>query len=137
MHQRSGPATKPPAKKRLRPIVQPNAPKGIDNRTWNRYATPKERELAGRALQDLETNRNRVGLAPAPDPHFDGHMIHVLVSDNPAWYKRFVEGRWNRRGCQVKRGRVVRALERVYGNGIVRGNGYDGPVLKALIAAWG
>jgi len=45
---------------KYRPVKQPGAPKGIDSRTWTRLATPKERALAGRALQELETQFNKI-----------------------------------------------------------------------------
>lgn len=121
---------------RDRRVRQPEAPKGIDKRTYTKYATEKDRELAGRALQELETERLQIILVPAPDPHFDGHKIRVIASENPKWYQRFVSGRWSRRGCNVHRGRVVRALTRVYSNGRIRGNGYERQLMVELRNLW-
>jgi hypothetical protein len=84
------------------------------------------------ALRDLETRRLSIVLVPAPEPHFDGHMVRAVENRNPAWYRDFVRDRWDSRGCQVKRSRVVRALERVGLRGIVRRNGYEGRLLRML-----
>lgn len=121
--------TKVKATKRHRPVLQWKPPPGIDSRTRTRLATPDEVAKATSMLQDLEVNFLKVGLVPAPDPHFDGHMVHAKLSENPAWYRKFAEGRWNRDGCQVKRSRVMQALKRVIG-GRVRGNGYEVELLK-------
>jgi hypothetical protein len=93
----------------------------------SRAATAEERQLAERLLHDLERERLRVELYPAPDPHFDGHMIRVAVERNPAWYRRFV--RWTPAGSLTKRSRVVRALLRAAA-GYIRGNGYEAALLK-------
>jgi hypothetical protein len=121
---------------RDRSVKQPDAPKGVDKRTWTKLATEKDRELAGRALHELETERLRIILVPAPDPHFDGHKIRVIESENPKWYQRFVSGRWDRRGCDVRRDRVIRALTRVYAHGRIRGNGYERKLMKELRELW-
>lgn len=121
-------------KKRFRPVLQWKPPAGIDSRTQTRLATPDEQAHALAMLQDLETNFLKIGLAHAPQPSFDGHMIHVLEQQNPAWYRKFVAGRWDRLGCQVKRGRVIGALKRVV-SGRVRGNGYETELLRLYVEA--
>ena len=115
--------------KRVRPVLQWKPPPGIDSRTRTRLATPDEVLRAKSMLKDLEVNFLKVGLAPAPEPHFDGHMIHTKLSENPLWYRKFVEGKWNDDGCQVKRSRILQALKRVIG-GRVRGNGYETELLR-------
>jgi hypothetical protein len=119
-----------------RSIKQPGAPKGVDPRTWSSFATDEDRKLARRALQELENERLMIVLVPAPDPHFEGHKIRVIGSENPKWYQQFVSGRWDRRGCQVKRSRVTRALIRVYKRGWIRGNGYERSLIKELRKYW-
>jgi hypothetical protein len=103
-------------------------------------ATSEERKIAGRALQELEENFLVVSLVPAPDPHFDGHKVRVVENRNPGWYREFVSGRWTkergRRGCQVKRGRVIRGLRRVYAEGLIRWNGYERELIKRLKSLW-
>jgi hypothetical protein len=111
---------------RLRQIVQKDAPKGIDPRTRTRFATSLEKGLARHALKTLENERLVVSLAPAPDPHFDGHMIRVVDCRNPEWYRDFVA----RHRMEVHRPRVIRALERVSKKGRVRGNGYEVELLS-------
>lgn len=106
--------------KRARPVVP------------TRAATEDERRKAAMALMSLEIERNVIALVPAPDPHFDNHKIRVQVESNPAWYRDFLAGRWDRRGCQVKRGRIVRALKRVAERGVVRNNGYEKRLLEIL-----
>lgn len=104
----------------------------IDPTTKNRLATDAEVQLAARGLQDLSNNRLRIGFVPAPVQNFDGHKIRVIESSNPKWYQDFVHGHWNRKGCQIKRGRVVKALTRVFEKGIVRSNGYDARLLAHI-----
>lgn len=104
-----------------------------DPRHGTRWATPGEKALAERALAMLETERLRVVLVPASSPHFEGHKIRAVESRNPEWYERFVAGRWDRRGCQVRRARVERALKRVAITGIVRRNGHEAALLKLLL----
>lgn len=107
---------------RYRPIVQPDAPKGIDKRTRTRIATREELGLVRYAQKQLERERLVVKLAPAPDPHFDGHMIRVVECRNPPWYRDLAA----RKGWKViKRHRVMRALARVLKTLRVRGNGYE------------
>lgn len=113
---------------RYRPLKQTRVMPGIDPRTWTRYATHEERDLAQRALLDLQENRYTFGLAPAPQPHFDGHKIHVCLTRNPRWYSAYVEAA----NYQVKRRRVERALRRVALEGRVRGNGYERELLPLL-----
>lgn len=104
-----------------------------DPRHGTRWATDEEKAVALRALGDLDLEFLRIALVPAPSPSFAKHMIRVVESRNPKWYERFVAGRWDRRGCQVKRGRVERALRRVAALGIVRRNGYEASLLKLLL----
>ncbi len=110
---------------RFRPILQPDAPPGIDPTTRCRYATKEEIAFAKYALRTLENERLVVSLAPAPDPHFDGHMIRVVDCRNPAWYRQFQA----RSRFWVKRPRIIRALQRVVNSGRVRGNGYERELL--------
>lgn len=117
---------------KYRPVKQPNAPPGIDHRTATRYSTPEEVELAKRALQDLDQEYNKIGLAPAPEPSFDGHKIRVVEQRNPQWYIEFGVRYWkNPRQFDLKRSRVVKALERVV-KGRVRGNGCEKDLLPWL-----
>jgi hypothetical protein len=104
-----------------------------DPRHGSRWATEGEKALAARALAELEVERLRIALVPAPSPSFAKHKIRVVECRNPEWYRRFVDGRWNRDGCQVKRARVERALGRVAVTGIVRRNGYEASLLKFLL----
>lgn len=104
--------------------------------TQSRRATETEVRSARRALRELENERLQIILVPAPDPHFSGHCIRVIASTNPRWYRGFVAGRWDRRGCQVKRRRVERALRRVADDAFVRGNGYEVRILKLLDGWW-
>ena len=117
---------------KYRPVKQSDAAPGIDHRTDTRYATTGEVELAKRALVELDQEQNRVGLVPAPDPSFAGHKIRVIESRNPKWYIEFGVRYWKSpRQFDLKRGRVVKALERV-AKGRVRGNGYERELLKWL-----
>jgi hypothetical protein len=118
-------------KSRPRQTLQPDAPPGIDRRTRTRLADPVDQDLAARALEQLATQHNRIALVPAPRPSFDGHKIRVQEDRNPKWYREFVRGRWDRRGCQVRRSRVERALVRVV-RGKVRGNGFERELLPLL-----
>jgi hypothetical protein len=119
-----------------RPVKQSGAPKGIDSRTWTRFATPKEKALATRALEELETNFNKIGFAPAPQQNFDGHRIRVVESRNPDWYVEYGRKFWRGpRQFDLKRARVVKALKRVVG-GRVRGNGYEVELLPFLAERW-
>jgi hypothetical protein len=118
---------------RYRPVKQSAPPKGIDGRTLTRYATPKEIELAKRALYDLEQEQNRILLVPAPEPNFTGHKIRVIESRNPKWYVEFGKMYWRGpRSFQLKRSRVVKALTRVAENGRVRGNGHEKELIEWL-----
>ncbi len=103
-----------------------------DPRHGTRWADPAEKDLAGKALLDLETNFNRITLVPAPEPRHNGHKIRVQESANPGWYRRFVAGRWNHAGCQVRRSRIEKALRRVAVVGVVRSNGYEAKLLRLL-----
>jgi hypothetical protein len=117
---------------RYRPIKQPHARKGVDRRTMSRHATDDEMELASRAIRDLEVNRNKIVLVPAPEPHFDSHKIRRIESRNPGWYIAFSRPYWKSlRSFQLKRWRVVKALTRV-ALGWVRGNGYENILLDFL-----
>ena len=112
--------------KRVRPILQRPAIPGLDPRTRTRRPTAEEVGLARYALKVLANERLVVSLAPAPDPHFDGHKIRVVDCRNPRWYRDLSsEHRYN-----LKRLRVVRALERVVTQKRVRGNGYEGRLLE-------
>jgi hypothetical protein len=107
--------------KRVRPVLQRPAVPGIDPRTRTRRPTHEEVGLARYALKVLANERLVVSLAPAPDPHFDGHKIRVVDCRNPQWYRDLqVKYRYH-----MKRPRVVRALERVVNQRRVRGNGYE------------
>lgn len=121
---------------RYRPVKQPDAPRGIDRRTWTRIATEHEKALAGRALQELSTDRNRIALVPAPQQSFPSHKIRVIESRNPQWYIDFGKRYWkNERQFDLKRFRVERALGRVLA-GRVRGNGYEQELLVFLAEQW-
>ena len=111
---------------RYRPVLHPHPPKGIDPRVRTRYATPEEKGLARHALKTLERERLVVSLAPAPDPHFEGHKIRVVDCRNPSWYRGFAE----KHQLRIKRIRVIRALRRVVDQGRVRGNGYERELLE-------
>jgi len=113
-----------------RPVKQKPV-KGIDSRTWTRYATPRERELAGRMLFDMEMNRLQVVLVPAPDPHHAGHRVRHVTCQNPEWYSAFSA----LRDHQVHRGRVEKALRRIC-SGRVRGNGYEVELLRIAEREW-
>lgn len=106
-----------------------------DPRHGTRWADPVEKEVAAIALLELETHFNRITLVPAPEPRYTSHKIRVQESANPDWYRKFVDGRWNRKGCQVKRARVEKALRRVAADGIVRRNGYETKLLSELMRA--
>ena len=103
-------------------------------------ATQEERRLAGRALQELEENFLVVSLVPAPDPRFDGHKVRAVENRNPEWYRAFVAGAWTRakgkRGCQIKKVRVIRGLKRVYEEGKVFWKGYERELLQQLKHLW-
>lgn len=117
---------------KYRPVKQSSTTKGIDHRTWTRLATQGEIVLAGRALEDLGRERNRIGLVPAPDPHFEGHKIRVIECRNPEWYVEFGKRYWKGlRQFSLKRARVIKALERVV-RGRIRGNGYERELLEFL-----
>jgi hypothetical protein len=103
-----------------------------DPRHKTRWADPVEKELAGRAILDLQMNFNRITLVPAPHQNHGAHKIRVQETENPKWYRKFVDGRWNRDGCQVRRSRVERALRRVAVIGVVRSNGYEAKLLRLL-----
>lgn len=102
-----------------------NKPK-YDPLFGTRDATPDEKELANRALADLEQNYLRVILVPAPRQNFDGHMIRAVECENPGWYRDFVEG------GRINRYRVIRALRRVTVKGLVRRNGFERRLLPLL-----
>ena len=104
-----------------------------DVRHGTRWATSEEREIAARALHELETERNVIGFAPAPHQNFTGHKIRVQESANPSWYRKLGMAYW--RGNRVfllKRWRVEKALRRVSVVGIVRRNGYEVKLLLML-----
>jgi hypothetical protein len=121
---------------KYRPVKQPDAPNGIDRRTWTRVATPKERALADRALKELWSQFNKIGFVPAPSQNFDGHKIRVVESRNPEWYIEFGKKYWRGpRQFGLKRERVIKALKRVAA-GRVRGNGYERGLLPLLASHW-
>lgn len=104
-----------------------------DIRHGTRWASEKERALAGWALRTLENERLRVILVPAPRKSFSSHKIRRVESHNPAWYRKFGKDYWrSRRSFQLKRLRVEGALERVRDVGIVRRNGYEVRILEFL-----
>lgn len=106
-----------------------------DPRHGTRWSTKVEREIAERALEDLELHRNSIVLIPAPHPHFTGHKIRVQESQNPKWYREFGSGYWrSKRSFQLKRSRVIKALKRVSVVGIVRRNGLEVKLLEVLSA---
>ncbi len=117
---------------KYRPIKQSHAEPGIDHRTYTRYSTIEEKELAAQALVDLEQQQNRIILVPAPEPHFEGHKIRVVERRNPQWYIDFGLSYWKSdREFTLKRSRVVQALQRVV-KGRVRGNGHERELLEWL-----
>lgn len=121
---------------KYRPVKQPGAPKGIDSRTWTRVATPKEVALAKRALEELESQFNKIGYTPAPSQNFVGHKVRVIESRNPDWYIEYGKKFWRGpRQFDLKRERVVKALKRVV-SGRVRGNGYERDLLPFLAERW-
>lgn len=77
-------------------------------------------------LKDLEENKHKVGLAPAPRPMFEGHKIHVVVSSNPEWYSELYEEQG-----YVRRKTVVSALVRI-SKRIVRNYKYDKMMLEVI-----
>jgi hypothetical protein len=85
----------------------------------------EEREKAMAMLRDLEINFLKVGLVPAKTQSFEGHMVRAVENENPDWYREFVRVS----SYQVKRLRVIRALQRVVA-GRVRGNGYENDLLR-------
>ena len=97
-----------------------------------RSATLSDVLMARRALSDLEKEFLSVILVPAPQPHFDGHMIRVAQNRNPKWYRDFVEGHWDTRGCQIKKKRVIRGLHRVLEKRTILKNGYEWRLLEHL-----
>ncbi len=42
-------------------------------------------------LDELESQGLAVELAPAPSPRHEMHLVRVVVSKNPAWYRSFCE----------------------------------------------
>jgi hypothetical protein len=50
-------------------------------------------EEARSLLTELKDNPNTVGLAPAPNPKYEGHMIHVSISRAPDWYRKIYHSR--------------------------------------------
>jgi hypothetical protein len=117
--------------RRVRPVKQHGAPKGIDSRTWTRYATLREKELSRKMLFELEERWLHVVLIPAPEPCYSGHKVRRVVMQNPKWYSGFAAGR----NHQVHRLRVEKALRRVC-SGRVRGNGYEVDLLKIADREW-
>jgi hypothetical protein len=104
-----------------------------DPRHGTRWATDQEKQAAAIALEELETQRNRIELVPAPDERFTGQKIRVQVEANPSWYRKFGQAYWrSRRSYQLKRVRVEQALRRVCVTGIVRRNGYEVRLLEFL-----
>lgn len=104
-----------------------------DVRHGTRWATPEEREIAARALHELETERNVIGFAPAPHQNFAGQKIRVQESANPSWYRKLGVAYWRgKRVFLLKRLRVEKALRRVAVVGIVRSNGYEVKLLLML-----
>lgn len=103
-------------------------------------ATDEEVKIAGRALQELEENFPVVTLVPAPDPRFDGHKIRVVENQNPKWYREFVAAAWTRvrgkRGCQIKKWRVIRGLKRVHTKGLIFWKGYERELIERLKSLW-
>lgn len=105
-----------------------------DPRHGTRWATPQEKLAAAIALEELETQFNRIELFPAPVQHFASHKIRVQTMANPDWYRRFGLDYWtSKRSFQLKRKRVERALRRVAVEGIVRRNGYEVKILDLLM----
>jgi hypothetical protein len=105
-----------------------------DPQHGTRWATDDEKAAAAHALHELETQRNRIALVPAPQQNFHSHKIRVQVEQNPKWYRDFGASFWRgKRSFQLKRVRVERALRRVCETGIVRRNGYEVGLLEALV----
>lgn len=93
----------------------------------HRTPTPEEFRAAKRLHADLDADRLSVVLVPAPRQSFEGHKVRAVERRNPPWYRKF----FGARRCGVKRGRVIRALERVL-MGRVRANGYEVDLLSEL-----
>jgi len=69
-----------------------------------------DRRVAREGLEWLQSTCLRVSLIPAPEPRHRGHMIRVVVDQNPPWYSRMCAAR-NFTG--PGRRYVFRALRRV------------------------
>jgi len=115
---------------KYRPVKQSMAPKPIDHRTWTRLATTAERQLARRAVEDLERQHNRIGFVPADDGTHK--KLRVQTESNPDWYREFGKAYWRESSFLLKRSRVEKALRRVAEKGRVRGNGYERILLSFL-----
>lgn len=73
-------------------------------------------------LEELESHRLEVCLAPAPTPMHSGHMVRVRCDINPRWYRDFCatfsSGRGWRRGkadTVIRRQHTARALRAMLG----------------------
>jgi len=75
-------------------------------------------------LDDLLSNRLCVGLVPAPNPRFHGHMIRWVNSSNPAWYQRAYAV------LDVKRDRILDSLARVAKGKASNKSSYDRMFIK-------
>ena len=82
--------------------------------------------LAAERLAELAASALTVVLVPAPEPRHAGHCIRVVCDRNPAWYRSLFASR--RYG--VKRGRVIRSLQRVIAGAVP--TGYAAEILSAV-----
>jgi hypothetical protein len=104
----------------------------IDPTTKNRLATEEEVRLAQRGFHELTHNRLKIVLTPAPEKNFDGHKVRSVENQNPKWYRDFVAPRWDEKGCQIRRSRILNALKRVSETGVIRSNGYEVQLLPHI-----
>lgn len=95
-----------------------------------------ERRIARQFLDELLSHRLEVCLTRAPDAHHMGHMVRLVCSQNPEWYRRFTSMysssrkdrlRWSKHKTLIKRRETVRGLER-----ILRGGAGETPYTERL-----
>ena len=65
-------------------------------------------EQANYLLHELENNKLKVVLVPAPDPHHIGHMIRSVEERNPGWYRELYHSY-----SHFKRNRSIEAIKRI------------------------
>lgn len=84
-----------------------------------RQATEREIHAAMLGISDLNDQKLRIDLVPAPNKMHSSHKIRIISSKNPDWYSDYAFSMLER-GARPRRERVKRWLQRIIDTGYVK-----------------